>query len=131
MSKSLKIEFGDDGATILLNDVVEDFEAVSQNAIVNIATEQGSDSSSSDRGTNLLRHALQGRVADLLSAQHISNLAAIDTLFFLRNSDETDTEEERLVSVKLEPFEYDGKNLKLNVIFTGTEGTVLGRETTL
>jgi flavodoxin len=131
MSKSLKIVFEAGGASLKLDETVEGFEAVTQNGLVNIATEQGSDSGDSKRGTNLLRNALQGRVADLLSAQHISNLAAINTLFYLRKSDETDTTEERVENLALQPFEYDGTQLRINALFTGSNGSKLGVDVTL
>ena len=131
MSKSLKLSFESGGARLVLDQTVEGFEAVAQNGVVNIATERGSDTSDPDRGTYLLRDALQGKVADLLSAQHISNIAAIDTLFYLRNSDEADTTEERVEAVELQPFEYDGRELNLSAIFTSNQGTVIGKDTTL
>lgn len=129
--KSLKISFESGGGRLLLDETVEDFHAVVQNAMVNIATEKGSDKGDRSRGTNLLRQALQGRVADLLTAQHISNLAALDTLFYLRNSDDKNTTEERMEKVQLQPFEYDGMELRINARFTGTNRTVVGVDITL
>jgi hypothetical protein len=129
--KSLKIVFESSGARLLLDETVENFDAVVQNGLVNIATEKGSDKGDPARGTNLLRDALQGRIADLLTAQHISNLAALDTLFYLRNSDERETTEERVDKLALQPFEYDGALLRVNALFTGTQGTVTGRDTTI
>jgi len=131
MSKSLKISFDSGGAVLKFDETVEDFDAVVQNGMVNIATEAGSDAGDSTRGTDFLREALQGKVADLLAAQHISNRAAIKTLFYLRRSDETDTTEERVDEVRLLPFEYDGFQLKVSAVFTGTNGTVIGTDTTL
>ena len=129
--KSLKISFKSSGSRLLLDETVEAFDAVVQNGLVNIATEKGSDKGDSKRGTNLLKNALQGRVADLLTAQHISNLAALDTLFYLRNSDATNTEEERVEQIKLQPFEYDGMELRINTRFKGTAETIVGIDTTL
>jgi hypothetical protein len=129
--KSLKISFGSDGAKLLLDTTVEGFAAVVQNSLVNLATERGSDKGDPARGTALLRQALQGRVADLLTAQHISNLAALDTLFYIRASDVKDTQEERLQKVTLQPFEYDGIQLRINSSFQGTLGTLLGTDTIL
>lgn len=128
---SLKISFETGGARLVLDESVEGFDAVAQNGVVNLATQKGSDSSDEDRGTDLLTHALQGKVADLLAAQHIANLAAIDTLFYLRNSDELETTEERVSTIVLQPFEYDGKELHLSAIFTGNKGSVNGIDTTI
>jgi len=129
--KSLKIVFEASGARIVLDDIVEGFEAVTQNGLVNIATEQGSAPTEPDRGTNLLKDALEGKVASLLDAQHISNLAALDTLFYLRGTDEIDTLEERLDTLTLKPFDYDGESVRINAVFTGSEGTVNGKDITL
>lgn len=128
MSKSLKISFGADGARLTLDETVEAFDAVVQNGMVNLATEAGSDKGDLERGTTLLRDALQGKIADLLTAQHISNAAAIDTLFYLRNSDETNTEEERVEKISLSPFEYTNEHVRVNVFFSGTQGSTAGRE---
>ena len=118
--KSLKLIFEASGARLALDETVEGFEAVAQNGLVNVATELGSDKGDTARGTHLLRNALQGRVADLLTAQHISNLAALRTLFYLRNSDARDTTEERVEKLTLQPFEYDGEQLRINALFVGT-----------
>jgi hypothetical protein len=129
--KSLKIVFEASGARIVLDDIVEGFDAVTQNGLVNIATEKGSAPTEPDRGTNLLRDALEGKVASLLDAQHISNLASLDTLFYLRGTDEIDTLEERLESLVLKPFDYDGESVRINAVFNGSQGTVIGKDITL
>lgn len=129
--KSLKIVFEATGARLLLDETVEGFGAVVQNGLVNIATEKGSDPSDSARGTDLLKDALEGKVASLLSAQHISNLAALDTIFYVRGTDEIDTAEERLEALTLQPFDYDGASVRINAVFAGNQGTVVGTDTTL
>lgn len=129
--KSIRIDFKASGCSLVLDETVEGFEAVAQNGMVNIVTAQGSDPGFPKRGTTLLVDALQGRMASLLASRHASELAAIDTLFFLRESDAPGTTEERAESVGLQPLGYDGTELELNAYFEGTNGTKVGYEITL
>lgn len=78
---------GDKDTRLDLGSRVEGKQCVAQKCLVNIATEQGSDRLAADRGTNLLRAALRGVNVDANTARHSGNFAAIDTLFYIRQTD--------------------------------------------
>lgn len=131
MPKSLKIIFSAEGSTLDLANTVEGFAATVQNGLVNIVTEKGSDPGDPARGTDMFRDALQGKVADLLAAQHIANLAALDTVFYLRGTDDPAADYERVEKINMRPFSYTGERLELNAVFSGTAGSQMGVEETV
>ena len=66
---------------------VSGFDADVQNAMVNLGTDIGSDALMKDRGTRLLKDAVQGRMANLQWANNMANFAAMKTLVFSQKYD--------------------------------------------
>lgn len=109
---------------------VSGFAASVQNALVNIGTAQGSDPVFPDRGTDLQKDAVEGRLIDLNAAQHSSNFAAVDTLAFLRSYTSPD-DSTGLLAVQLEPADFTGTRLMIDAIFTSQGGATVGVKTAL
>lgn len=117
--QGLKIIFTDkDNISIDPNASVSDFDATIQNALVNIGTRNGTDRIYTDKGTTILTEATNGKIVGFNTANHVSQLAALDTLFFSREYETSDVLTTRLSAVSLEPVTYDGNKLKLQVAFT-------------
>lgn len=84
MKRGIKINFTENGPTILTGEAVEDNDAMLQNIGINVATSKGTDRIFAERGTDLLSSMLKyGYVSDTY-AQHQANFAAIDTKVFFR-----------------------------------------------
>lgn len=125
--KGLKITFEATGATISTSEKVEGVAAQVQNSLVNIAQQKGSDKLFPNKGTDIFRQALQGRIAGLQEAHHLSNFAALDTLFFIRDT-LRDQDMTKISRVVLKPFEYSGNRLRITSSFEFSDGSVVGRE---
>jgi len=104
---------------------VSGFQAVVQNAMVNIGTRQGTDPVFPDRGTNLQLDAATGRLIDLNSAAHSSNFAALDTMTFSRTTDDGD--QNGLSQVVLAPAQFSGGSLSLEAKFQSIDGKSVGK----
>lgn len=123
--KGLAINFsGKAGATLAVDRSVSNFECSAQNGLVNIACSKGSDPIYSDRGTNLYKDALAGKVPTFSSAYHIANFSALDTKFFLKSTTPVDAEE--VEKVILNPVSFTDNRLRLQASFTGSKGTKIG-----
>jgi hypothetical protein len=117
--QGLKILFDTkDNISIDPNASLSDFDATIQNALVNIGTRNGTDRIYPDKGTTILTEATSGKIVGFNAANHVSQLAALDTLFFSREYETSETLTVRLGSVAMEPVTYDGSKLKLQVAFT-------------
>jgi hypothetical protein len=128
----LKIDFSSAGGPKLdLASSIEGAYTSVQNALVNIATSQGSDSIFEDRGTNLLAQALQGRLVNLQAAQVASNFAAVDTTYFLATTETSQIPAERIQRIGLAPVVFNTNSLQLDAIFDMEDGTVIGVEALL
>ena len=91
MAKSgIKIEFTAEGARVVWGQRVSGFQATVQDALVNMATAEGSARTHPERGTGLWASLNGGGMLDTASSQHAGNFAALDTVFFLRRHDDPD-----------------------------------------
>jgi hypothetical protein len=125
--RGIAIDFVKEGAVLSVTRQVTDFDTIVQNSLVNCGTVAGSDPLYSGRGTELYSGSdLIGRVTTYEDAYHASNFAALDTLNFMRASDYDDDEHEKIQSVALEPIKYEGAQLNLNAVVTGSNGTRRG-----
>jgi hypothetical protein len=127
----LKLNFSDGGVSIIDNEIVEGFYAVAQNALLNLATEIGTDQLHPERGTRLERQALKtSNILSLQAGGHIANLAASDTLDYIKDTQDAN-ENNGLVDLDLEPVSLQNRVLKLNAVATGARGDVIGVATGL
>lgn len=85
--RDIKIILNGDNSTIDLNSIVEDKLLYEQKALVNMVTVNGSDPIFADRGTDLLRDAIYGKVYSSSGTIHIGNFAALDTIYFIKSTD--------------------------------------------
>jgi hypothetical protein len=128
--KGLKLNFDPEGASISLNEIVEGFDAVVQNALVVIGTSQGSDKMLPDKGTKLLEYGVKAMIINRISAIHAANFASIDALFFSRTY-ESPRETDKLASIELSVQDKDAYKLALVAKFTSISGKVKGTLTGL
>ena len=123
--KSLKLIFAEKGAVFDFSSTVEGFENDVQVAMVNIATTKESDPIFPDKGTDLLKEAIAGRLINIRNAEHFANFAALDTLFLLRQFEDV-ANENRLVKVTLKPVEFSAGKLTLDAQFVSASGETIG-----
>lgn len=130
--KGLKIDMSqENGPVFELESKVEGANTTVQNALINIATTLGADPIFPERGTQLLAQALQGRLVNLQAAQVASNFAAIDTTFFLAETEISTSPSERIQRIGLSPIVFTLNNLQINAEFDMEDGTTIGADATL
>ena len=127
--EGLKINFIKDNISIATESKISDFDATVQNALVNIGTRAGTDRIYTDKGTSILDRAVEGKIVGFNAANHESQLASIDTLFFSREYETSDSDAIKLGNVVMAPLTYDGNKLTIEAAFTNlsnslTVGTV-------
>lgn len=125
--EGLAINFSADGATLSTTDKVEHFATIAQNGMVNIGTIHGSDPINTNRGTDIYNSGVLGKLTTYRAAYHATNFAAIDTEFYLRETDVDDPTYERVDSVTLEPKSYTNNVFTVNAFFTGENGSTVGK----
>lgn len=126
--EGLALDFIKTGAVLAVNSKVSDFNTIVQNGMVNIGTENGSDPLYPTRGTKLYASGVVGALTTFEEAYHASNFAALDTTFFLKLSDYTVVDYERVRLVELQPVSYVGTQMSINARFEGETGTVVGKQ---
>lgn len=128
--KDIRINFWGGNSTIALTEEVEGKNLYEQKALVNIVTEQGSDTLYPDRGTTMLRDSIQGKVFSYSGATHVGNFAALDTLFFITGNeyeDVKDSDTENLITdmdVIIKDYNNTNGTLSANVRFQFRDETV-------
>ena len=127
--EGIKVNFLNGEIYIEPNEKVIGFDTTLQNALVNIGTRQGTDRIYADKGTVILKSAVEGKIVGLNVANHEAQIAAIDTLFFSREYETSTDLNIRLGNVFMDPLSYDGAKLRINSAFTNfsqtiTKGTV-------
>ena len=105
--------------------ITNSFNSIVQNALVNIATGQGTDKIFPAKGTTLYSQALSGVIVDINTATHVSAFASVDTLFF-SSSQKVPSDTEVLVGVEIAPVSITGGHLSTEVQFTSSLGNVVG-----
>lgn len=133
--KDIRIHFdGKDGTVFDFRSVVEDKALFQQKAVLNIATEQGSDPLYAGRGTTLLADSINGLTINRIAAQHSGNFAALDTLLFLAPFyPEGVQEADRIAELAIVPTDYDinTNTLRFDTVFTFSDDTIVSSNTTL
>jgi len=125
---SLKINFDAAGWDVDFTKSVSGMDASAQVALVNIATELGSDRSAPGAGTNLLTQGLSGLLSNRRAAVHAANWAAAETLEFVNTNSPT---EEWLQGIWLELREFVPPRIELNAVIQGASGQSVGYPMTL
>lgn len=97
----------------------------SQKCLLNIGTESNTDFIFTERGTNLFREALSGVIYDTLSAEHSGNLAAVDSLFFVRENTVNIADPNRVTNIQLFLQNIYLYELSYQAVFTYTDGTTI------
>ena len=124
--KGIKIQFQQNGASFDFSKPVENFENITQNALINTGTQKGSDPIFEDRGTDLFKDAAKGSLVDVNAATHASNFAALETIIFLQQQGLV-TDDIILAKYELQPVQFTENGLQLNAIFTSSNGEIIGR----
>lgn len=83
--RDIKLILKGDDSYIDLTSSVEGKSNTEQKCLVNLVTENGSDSLYPARGTTLLADSINGLAYDKMEAIHVANFAALDTEFFLND----------------------------------------------
>lgn len=122
----LKVEFTDTGMRLIPDQSISGIMTTAQNALVNIGTSKGSDWAYPNKGTDLLRSSVRDGIPTQTTARHYANFAAVDTLFFLRDS-EAKTTDESLEQVTLTPDRLDHNLAVFDVFLQFLNGQELGR----
>jgi hypothetical protein len=122
--RSLRINFSATGGCSLVTaSEVSGFEAVMQNALVFCGCSKASDTTYPDRGTELLRQALDGELGTLQAARHAANFASLDCRdFSVANTDA----EEVLEAFSLAPNDLSNGRLILSASGTSNLGNTVG-----
>jgi hypothetical protein len=127
--EGIKINFFNGEIYIEPTEKVSGFDATVQNALVNIGTRVGTDRTYPTKGTSILKSAVEGKIVGLNVANHETQAASIDTLFFSREYETSADLSIRLGQVFMDTLSYDGTKLRINSAFTNfsetiTKGTV-------
>lgn len=124
--KGIKINFNESGATLSLNEIVEDFNAINQDALVNLGTLPGTDKVNTERGSNLENLTIRGSsVFNLNSAVHAANISATETVDYIQNTEDI-LETEELLVMNLQPINFSINGLKINAQTISSNGEQIG-----
>ena len=123
--RGIRINFSTAGPSFDFTVVAQDFESTVQNALVNVATAQGSDPIFPDRGTDLLLDGVSGRLVNNTWANHSANFAAIATLVFSQSVDDP-SDPHRMQNFTLKGAKILGQTLLLSAQATSADGQKMG-----
>ena len=124
--KGLKFTFGDSGGYLEPDQQVQDVQCVIQNAMINIGTIKGSDTVFPEKGTDLLLQAVRNGIPSVTQAQHYANYAAVDTLFFSRDTDIVTTDDS-IQQILLTPSSLSRNNASFDAHFELLDGRTFGK----
>ena len=135
MRKGIKIDFPENNAPAYIDfsAVALGFEAVTQNAMVNLGTRMGSDHIDEERGTTLLEAATLGSLLDAGEQEHAAAYAAEQTRLYLRDQEDAENiqdNDERIAEVGLEVKDMDLKKIVFNAFFVNVNGKQIGQPLT-
>ena len=129
--ESLRIHFDKTGARVDLEASVSGFDAVNQDALVNIGTKVGSDDNNPSRGSSLEILGLgTSAIISFRSASHLANIVSSETDRYITENEDT-VEDEPLQAVDLQPIEFELQSLELEAIMTSVNGTTIGTSASL
>lgn len=128
--RGLRINFGPNGPVFDFSSPQVDFDTTTQNALVNLGTQAGSDLIFPDRGTTLQMDAAAGRMVNQSWANQTCNFAALAVLNFSQRT-ELQSNPFKLQDFKLTSISLSGPSAVLNVNSICVTGEQIGQTTTL
>lgn len=134
--RDIRVQFdGESGTRILLNEAVEGKLLTQQKYLINVGTSKGTDKIFPQRGTNLVGGAISGGIIDSVSAEHLGNFAALDTLYFCAYEEHLAVynSSEYVQDFSLKPTDYNNftKTLLFTAEFKFKDRTETSNEITL
>jgi hypothetical protein len=121
--EGLRISFEKSNVALAVTGSSTGFDCTIQNALTNIGTRKGTDHMYSNKGTDILLRAVQGKIVGMNDANHEAQIAAIDTLFFSRDYETSASGTIVLGAVTMQPLTYDGNALITTTSFTDLDQT--------
>ena len=125
--RGIKLNFFGGTPVFDFSDTVKDFDATVQNALVNLGTDLGTDPLYPDRGTYLLKDALQGRMINLQWANHAANFAAMRTMVFSK-ANELPSNPNALQTLSVKAASFNVSRLQFDIQATCVDGTTVGNK---
>lgn len=108
--RGIAVNFNGSNSSIS-NKIVEGIQLTSQKCLLNMATEAGMDRLYPTRGVDILSKAVAGAITDNNIAQHLGNFAALDTIFFVRETDYNKEDKDRVSDLDILPIAAKGSAL--------------------
>ena len=124
------LNFTGDAPVFDFSQVLIDFGCTVQNALVNTATDLGSDPVYPDRGTHLKIDGAQGRMVNSVWASQSASFAALRTLSFIQKT-EMQANAFKLQTFILQCSSLTNQSAQLQTKAVGTDGTIVGILATL
>jgi hypothetical protein len=129
--RGIRLDFSSSsGAYLDLGGVVEGFETIVQNAMVEVGQKSGSDIIYLEKGNQLQNKAASGGVSTFERLGSEVNLMSIQITDFLNDTDDIDNED-KLMRLSLTVSEMDVDKARLKVEALSTNGQQIGLEATL
>lgn len=89
---------------------VRDKAVTAQKVLINLPIIKGTDQLYPERGTDLLKQCIGAVIVNKNAAQHIANFAALDTIYFINDTDGLDIDDPNgLADVDLTLTSYDAQ----------------------
>lgn len=125
--RAVKVDFRGVDSKILWTQSTQDRSCVEQKYIMNVATDNGSDTIFPDRGTDLLASAIAGSVTDDSSADALGEFAATDTIYFCSWEEDPEVYDSDyyVEQVDILPVSYSnsGRTLNFRMVLNFRDGT--------
>lgn len=124
--RTLSIEFnGADGAALDFANTRSGILCQVQRALINVGTDRGTDPAYPTRGTLLPQQAFAGAISGRNRAKAQVNFAAIDTRFFLRETDAAG-DEDRVADLRINIESLENRQLRLRAELVSIRGESVG-----
>jgi len=123
--KGLKIQIDESGVGDILPETINDIGCNHQNAAVIVSTMKGTDKMFPAKGTNLLLAGLRNEMFNSISAQHVANFAALDTIVFCGEHTNPTYENLALAGLKLLVEELTTGYARFSAVLTFNNGETI------
>jgi hypothetical protein len=129
--RGIRLDFSSaSGADLDLGSVVDGFETIVQNAMVEVGQKTGSDIIYTKKGNELQNKAASGGLSTFERLGSEANFISIKITDFLNDTDDPDNED-KLLRLSLTVSEMDVDKARLMVHALSTNGEEIGLEATL